>query len=67
MIGEYIHKLKHGVIKPECNNNWKLTGIEWDDALHAEVVKKVAARELTIQSSEDGRTENVKSVTVDDL
>ena len=54
IIGDYIHKLKHGVIKRECNNNWKLTGYEWDDALHTEVVEKVAAGKLTIQSSEDG-------------
>ena len=52
---------------PQCNNNWKLTGYEWDDTLHAEAVEKAASGELTIPTSEDGRTENVRSITEDDL
>ena len=67
LIGDYIRNVKHGVITPECDNNWKLTGYEWDEAQHAEAAEKVASGELEIPVSEDGRSENIKPITADDL
>lgn len=67
MIGEYIRTVKGGVLTPACDNNWRLVGYEWDEALHQRAVELLADGTLSIPSSEDGRTPNVKSITVDDL
>ena len=52
---------------PECDNNWKIIGNDWDEALHRKAVEQLAAGKLTIPSSADGRTPNVKAITVNDL
>ena len=67
LIGEYIQTVKGGTITPECDNNWKIVGNDWDEDLHQKAVELLAAGELTIPTSEDGRTPNVKSITVEDL
>ncbi|MBE5807966.1 MAG: bifunctional metallophosphatase/5'-nucleotidase [Clostridiales bacterium] len=67
LIGDYIVNVKGGAISPECNNNWKITGNDWDEELHQKAVEMLAAGELTIEASEDGRTPNVKAITVEDV
>ncbi|MGL5542823.1 MAG: 5'-nucleotidase C-terminal domain-containing protein [Fusobacteriaceae bacterium] len=67
LIREYIEKVRGGVITPETENNWKITGYEWDEKLHQEVAELVNSGKLQIPASEDGRTPNVKSITVEDL
>ncbi|MBQ1470839.1 MAG: 5'-nucleotidase C-terminal domain-containing protein, partial [Eubacterium sp.] len=67
LIRDYIVNVKGGTITPDCNDNWKITGIEWDPELHQKAVDMVAAGEIVIPTSEDGRTPNVKSVTVADV
>lgn len=67
LIGDYIRNVKHGVITPECDNNWRITGYEWNEDLHAQVAEKAASGELTIPRSEDGVMDNIKSITVDDI
>ena len=67
LIRDYIINVKGGTISPECNDNWKIVGNDWDEALHQKAVEMLAAGELTIPTSEDGRTPNVKAVTVDDV
>ncbi len=67
LIGEYIQTVKGGTITPECDNNWKIIGNDWDEALHQKAVEQLAAGKLTIPSSADGRTPNVKAITVNDL
>ncbi len=67
LIGEYIKTVKGGTITPVCDNNWKIVGNDWDAALHQKAVEQLAAGTLTIPSSEDGRTPNVKAITVNDL
>ena len=67
LIRDYIVNIKGGVITPECNNNWKIVGNDWDEALRHKAVEMLASGELTIPNSEDGRTPNVKSITVDDV
>ncbi len=66
-IGEYIKTVKGGTITPVCDNNWKIVGNNWDEALHQKAVEQLAAGKLTIPTSEDGRTPNVKAITVNDL
>lgn len=67
LIGEYIQTVKGGTITPVCDNNWKIVGNNWDEALHQKAVEQLAAGILTIPSSEDGRTPNVKAITESDL
>ena len=67
LIRDYIVNVKGGTIRPECNDNWKITGNDWDPELHQKAVEMLAAGELTIPTSEDGRTPNVKAITEDDV
>ena len=67
LIGDYIVNVKGGAISPECDNNWKITGNDWDPELHQKAVELLASGELTITASADGRTPNVKAITEDDL
>ena len=39
MIREYIIHVKGGVISPECDNSWRITGNNWDPALHQKAVE----------------------------
>lgn len=66
-IAEYIQTVKGGTITPKCDNNWEIVGNDWDEALHQKAVEQLAAGTLTIPTSEDGRTPNVKAITVNDL
>ncbi|MDZ4906953.1 2',3'-cyclic-nucleotide 2'-phosphodiesterase, partial [Clostridium perfringens] len=63
LITDYIVKVNDGTIKRNIDNNWKLTGVTYDEALRAQVVKLVNEGKLQIPKSEDGRTPNVKSLT----
>lgn len=67
LIGDYIVNVKGGVLRPECNDNWRITGVDWDEALHRKAVEMLAAGTLTLPSSEDGRTPNVRAVTEADV
>ncbi len=67
LIKEYIQTVKGGVITPETSNNWKITGYKWNPELHEQVAKLVAEGKITIPKSSDQRTNNVKSITVEDL
>lgn len=67
IIGDYIANVKGGTITPVVDNNWKIVGNDWDEEAHAKAVEMLNAGELTIESSADGRTPNVKAITVDDI
>ena len=67
LIATYIQEVKGGTIRPECDNNWKIIGNDWDEELHKKAVEQLAAGKLTIPTSEDGRTPNVKAITQNDL
>ena len=67
LIGDYIVNVKGGVITPEVDNNWKVIGNNWDEALHEEAVELLAEGALSIPTSEDGRTPNVEPVTAEDV
>ena len=67
IIRDYTVNVKGCTISPECNNNWKITGNDWDPELHQKVVEMLAAGELSIPASEDGRTPNIQSITEDDV
>ncbi len=47
--------------------NWELTGISWDPELHSKVLDLVAEKKLSIPKSENGKSKNIKSITINDL
>ena len=67
LIGDYIVNVKHGVITPECDKNWKIVGNDWDTEAHQKVVELVEEGKLAIPTSEDKRTPNVRSITIKDI
>ena len=64
LIGEYMAKA--GDVKPECDNNWKLVGYNFDNPVKDLVYDMVKAGAIKLPTSEDGRTPNVKSLNVND-
>ena len=48
MIADYIQKAKGGKITPECNDNWGIVGMDWDEALHRRAVELVANGKLEL-------------------
>ena len=67
MIGKWIIEKNNGVIQPELSGNWEIIGNNWNPALHEKAAQLVKEEKISIPTSSDGRTDNVKSVTVDDL
>lgn len=67
MIGKWIIEKNQGVIQPQLSNNWEIIGVNWNEALHEKAAQLVKEEKIKIPSSADGRTQNVKAVTVDDL
>jgi len=67
LIGKYIKEELNGELTPEVTNNWKLVGYSWDENKRAEAVKLINDGKLEIPRSEDGRTPNVRAITVDDV
>ena len=67
LITDYIINVKGGKISRNIDNNWKLTGVSYDETLRKEVVKLVNDGALKIPVSEDGRTPNVKSLNINDV
>ncbi len=54
LIGDYIRNVENGILTPLKNNNWKLTGIDWDEKAHEDAVRLVNDGILTLPSTEDG-------------
>lgn len=67
IVGYYITNNLNGVVKAECNNNWKLTGYSFDSKLRQRAAELVREGKLTIVSSPNGRNPNIESITVDDV
>lgn len=67
LIRTYIVNEKGGVITPEVDNNWSLTGYKWDAAQREKAVKLINEGKLALPRSTDGRTPNVRSITLKDV
>lgn len=67
LIRDYIVNAEGGVIAPEVDGNWKITGVEWDPDLRRRAVELLAGGKLSIPASEDGRTPNVRPITEADV
>lgn len=67
MIIKYVQEEMGGIIAPKVDNNWKLIGFDFNNPLREAAFAKIRSGEIKIPTSEDGRTLNVKAVTVSDL
>lgn len=67
LIIKYVKEELKGKVTPEVDNNWKIIGFNFNNPKIAKVIEKVKAGEITIPTSEDGRTLNIKSIKDGDL
>jgi len=67
MIVKYVQEEKGGVLAPTVDNNWKITGVDLESPFKEVIFDMVRKGELTIPTSEDGRTLNVKALNVYEL
>lgn len=67
LIVKYVQEEKSGVITPAVDNNWEIVGAPIDAAKQAEVFAKVKSGAISIPTSEDGRTMNVKALNYNEL
>jgi len=67
MIVKYVQEEKGGVLAPTVDNNWKITGVDLESPFKEVIFDMVRSGELSIPTSEDGRTLNVKALNVNEL
>lgn len=67
MIIKYTVEEKNGVLEPLVDNNWKITGADINEAMQEKVFEMVRDGKITIPTSEDGRTLNVKALNMGEL
>ena len=67
MIADWIMVKNKGVIYPTVSNNWKITGNNWNQGLHEMAAQLVKVGKIALPTSADGRTPNVKAITVADI
>lgn len=65
MIANYI--IDKQTITPDVDNNWFITGNNYDLNLHGIVAKLVNTDQLSLPLSTDGRTPNVRSIRIEDV
>lgn len=61
MITDYVAALKTPLM-PECDNNWKIVGADLNDPQKDLIYEKVRSGEISVPTSEDGRTPNIASL-----
>lgn len=67
LIQDYIKNVKKGAITPEVDNNWKIIGANFDKKDNAIAAALVNQDLIKLPESADGRTQNVKSLTKQDI
>ncbi len=67
MIIKYTADVKKGKMDPKVDNNWEITGFDFNSPYIEQVNKLVQEGKLSIPASEDGRTLNVKALNANDL
>jgi LysM repeat protein len=65
MISEYVAST--GKLMPECDNNWEIIGYDFDYVGTEKVYEMILKGEISIPSSTDGRTSNIKAVNMKEL
>jgi len=64
-IKDYIQE--KGTINPTVDNNWKIIGADLNNPLRDKVIEMVNNDDISIPTSEDGRTANIKSLNINEL
>lgn len=59
-IADYI--AEHGTIDPVVDNNWEVTGADFNHPLRDYIISQIKEGKIEIPKSEDGRTINVKAI-----
>ena len=67
MVGEYVTNAPNSTIHPTVDNNWEIVGYSWNKDLHQVAVNLVNNGDLVLPTSADGRTPNVRSLTLADI
>jgi 2',3'-cyclic-nucleotide 2'-phosphodiesterase (5'-nucleotidase family) len=67
LIIKYITEEKNGKATPDLTQNWEIVGADYEHPLKDDVYDMILDGTVTIPTSEDGRTPNVKSVNIGDL
>lgn len=67
LIIKYIDEEQSGMAVPAVDNNWKIIGNEFEHELMDDAFDMVKSGAITIPTSEDGRTPNIKSINIYDL
>lgn len=68
LIGQYIQDVKGGTITPECDNNWSITGNNWDKEQRKAAVKCINEGKISLDGvSEEQSSSNSKPVTWNDI
>ncbi|MGL5124551.1 MAG: bifunctional metallophosphatase/5'-nucleotidase [Fusobacteriaceae bacterium] len=67
LIVKYVQEELKGKLEPNFDNNWKIIGIEKNAAAESEIFEKIKKGEIIIPKSADGRTDNVKSINVNEI
>ncbi len=66
MITNYVAAMKTPLM-PECDHNWKIVGADLNDPQKDLIYEKVRSGEITVPTSEDGRTPNIASLNGPEL
>lgn len=67
LIIKYTIEEKDGVLTPMVDHNWKIIGVSFNKSLQEKVFDLVRSGKISIPTSEDGRTKNVKALNIFDL
>lgn len=67
LIIKYTVEEKNGILAPSVDNNWAISGVAFDDVMQEKVFDLVRNGKVTIPTSEDGRTKNIKSLNLKEL
>lgn len=67
LIIMYTADVKKGNITPTVDNNWKLVGFDLSHPYRNTALDMVRSGKIAIPTSEDGRTQNVKALNINEL
>lgn len=67
LIIKYTKEVKNGTLDPSVDNNWRLVGFSIDKTKQEKAFEMIRNGNVSIPTSEDGRTLNIKSITMADL
>jgi len=62
----YLQEEKNGVYEPTLQNNWKITGVDFDAPERADVVELINEGILSVPTTEDGKYTNIASINIRD-